>query len=117
MSKTQPIIPCDDRCMFAKGDDCDCYCGGANHKQGFRLPAHMREQHRTRVGRRIMLLNPGTPDFVAARNVLRMRDKLGMSQRDIAAELNVSPPTVRRMITRYLHTLAAMDAQKAARAA
>lgn len=26
---------CDDRCMYAKGPDCVCSCGGANHGRGF----------------------------------------------------------------------------------
>ena len=29
------VIPCDDRCMFAKHEDCDCECQGVNHQQGF----------------------------------------------------------------------------------
>lgn len=109
MSKaTDFIVPCDDRCMFAKGDDCDCYCGGKNHKQGFRLPAHQREVHRTRAGRRIALLTPGTRDFIQAARVLHLREVEGMTQKDIAASLHMSAPTVRRMITRYLHTMAAL---------
>ena len=26
---------CDDRCMYAKGWDCTCSCGGANHGRGY----------------------------------------------------------------------------------
>jgi hypothetical protein len=28
---------CDDRCMYAKGPDCVCSCGGANHGKGYAL--------------------------------------------------------------------------------
>jgi DNA-directed RNA polymerase sigma subunit (sigma70/sigma32) len=106
---TDLIIPCDDRCMFAKGDDCDCECGGKNHKQGFRLPAHQREVHRTRAGRRIALLTPGTKDYQMAARWLDLRDNDGWTQKEIAHQFNVSAPTVRRLITRLLHTLAAME--------
>lgn len=27
--------PCDARCMYATGEDCECSCGGANHRCGF----------------------------------------------------------------------------------
>lgn len=101
------IIPCDDRCMFAKGDDCDCECQGKNHKQGGKLTAAQREIVRTKAGRRVKPLTPGTPDFKLAARILRMRDKQGMTQKDIAVEMRMSAPTVRRLITRYLLTVAA----------
>lgn len=28
---------CDDRCMYAKGPDCVCSCGGKNHGRGYAL--------------------------------------------------------------------------------
>jgi len=115
--KPEPIVPCDDRCMFAKGDDCDCYCGGKNHKQGFRLPAAQREAHRTKAGRRIALLTPGTREFIQAARILHLRDVEGMTQKDIAEALHISAPTVRRIITRYLHTLAAFGMKAPSKAA
>lgn len=27
-------VPCDYRCMFARGHDCECSCGGKNHGRG-----------------------------------------------------------------------------------
>jgi hypothetical protein len=101
------IIPCDDRCMFAKGDDCDCECGGKNHKQGHKLPAHQREILRTKAGRRVKYLTPGTGDFRFAETLYARRQE-GMTKREIAAELKVSAPTVRRYLTRFMLTMAAL---------
>ena len=106
-STATAIIPCDDRCMFAKGDDCDCECGGKNHKQGHKLPAHQREIIRTKAGRRVKYLTPGTRDFRFAESLYAMRQE-GMTKKDIAAEMKVSAPTVRRMLTRFLLTMAAL---------
>lgn len=107
------IVPCDDRCMFAKHDDCDCVCGGKNHMKGNMLTAVQREIPRTRVGRRIPILTQGTTDWNLAWAMLEMRDEEGMTQRDIAAEMGVSAPTVRRLIKSLMFTLAAAEAQQA----
>lgn len=32
--KYNPDHQCDDRCKFAKGNECTCSCGGANHGRG-----------------------------------------------------------------------------------
>jgi len=101
------IIPCDDRCMFAKGDDCDCECGGKNHKQGHKLPAHQREIIRTKAGRRVKHLTPGTYDFRLAETMYARRQE-GMTKKDIAAEFVCSAPTVRRLITRFMLTMEAL---------
>ena len=108
------IVPCDDRCMFAKHDDCDCVCNGANHQKGHMLTAVQREIPRTRVGRRIPILTPGTPDWNTAWTMLEMRDDEGMTQKDIAVEMCVSAPTVRRLIKSLVFTLAAAEAQAVA---
>lgn len=105
---TPLIIPCDDRCMFAKGDDCDCECGGKNHKQGHKLTASQRAIVRTKAGRRVKHLTPGTQEFKLAARIVAMRNVDGMTRKDIAAELGVSAPTVRRLITRYLLTAEAL---------
>lgn len=112
------IIPCDDRCMFAKEDECDCQCGGMNHQKGNLLTAVQREIPRTRVGRRIPILTPGTPEWDTAWAMYEARED-GDTQKDIAAEFGVSAPTVRRMIKSLLFTIAAAEAQmeKAAAAA
>jgi len=34
---------CDDRCVYARGDDCECQCGGRNHGAGW---AEMMDQLR-----------------------------------------------------------------------
>jgi hypothetical protein len=106
-STATAIIPCDDRCMFAKGDDCDCECGGKNHKQGHKLPAHQREIVRTKAGRRVRYLTPGTKDFAFAAHLASLREQ-GMTKKDIAEQMGVSAPTVRRFITRYVLTMAAL---------
>jgi hypothetical protein len=33
--KIETRCPCDDRCTSAKGPNCDCQCGGANHGAGW----------------------------------------------------------------------------------
>lgn len=117
-TNTQPIIiPCDDRCMFAKADECDCECGGKNHKQGHKLTASQREIVRTRAGRRVKHLTPGTQEFTFAARILDLRDNDGWTQKEIASHFHVSAPTVRRLITRYLLTLAAMGQQETSKAA
>jgi hypothetical protein len=105
------IVPCDDRCMFAKSDDCDCQCGGVNHKQGSKLTAVQRTIPRTRVGRRIPVLTQGTWEWDLAWAAYEMREEQGMTQREIAAEMLVSAPTVRRMIKSVLVTLEIAEAQ------
>jgi len=101
------IIPCDDRCMFAKGDECDCECGGKNHQQGGKLTASQRTIVRTKAGRRVKHLTPGTFDFRLAESLYAMRQE-GMTKKDIAHEANVSAPTVRRLLTRFELTMAAL---------
>jgi len=107
------IIPCDDRCMFAQGDDCDCVCQGVNHKRGKELTAVQREIPRTRAGRRIPILTPGTAEWDLAWAMYDRRED-GDTQREIAADMGVSGPTVRRLIKSLLYTLAAAEAQAAA---
>lgn len=102
MSKaTKTIVPCDDRCMFAKGDECDCVCEGKNHQQGHRLTAAQRTIVRTKAGRRVSPLKPRTDDYRLGREMYRMHED-GLTKREIAAAYKVSAPTVRRYITRYL---------------
>lgn len=110
------IVPCDDRCMFAKGDDCDCTCNGANHKKGTMLTAVQRQIPRTKAGRRIPVLTPATPEWDAAWTAYEMREDEGMTQKDIAAEMGVSGPTVRRLIKSLLYTLAIAEQQAEAHA-
>lgn len=107
------IIPCDDRCMFAKGDDCDCECGGKNHQKGSMLTAVQREIPRTVAGRRIPLLTPGTPEWDIAWAMYEARED-GDTQKDIAIDFGVSGPTVRRMIRSLLFTIATAKAQQQA---
>lgn len=111
------IVPCDDRCMFAAGDECDCQCGGANHQQGSKLTSVQRQIPRTRVGRRIPVLTQGTPEWDLAWTALEMRDDEGLTQKDIALEMGMSAPTVRRLIKSLLVTLAIAEAQQEAAAA
>lgn len=106
-STATAIIPCDDRCMFAKGDDCDCECGGKNHKQGHKLPQHQREILRTKAGRRVKYLTPATSEFAFAAHLHSLREQ-GMTKKDIAEQMHVSAPTVRRYITRFELTMAAL---------
>lgn len=106
------IVPCDDRCMFAKHEDCDCVCGGMNHQKGALLTSVQREIPRTRVGRRIPLVTPGTPEWDTAWAMYEARED-GDTQRDIAVAFGVSAPTVRRMIKSLLFTLAIAEAQQA----
>lgn len=110
------IIPCDDRCMFAKDEECDCQCGGKNHQRGHLLTPAQREIHRTRVGRRIPMLTPGTPEWDTAVAMYEAREE-GDFQCDIAEAFGVSAPTVRRMIKSLLFTLAIAEEQEATVAA
>ena len=107
------IIPCDDRCMFAKGLDCDCECGGKNHQKGNLLTAVQRAIPRTKAGRRIPLLTQGTPEWDIAWAMYEARED-GDTQADIAVEFNVSAPTVRRAIRSLMFTIATVEAQAAA---
>ena len=36
---------CDARCYDAKGPDCDCCCGGANHGKGLQAAQAWAEEH------------------------------------------------------------------------
>jgi hypothetical protein len=110
------VIPCDDRCMFAKHEDCDCQCQGVNHMRGHLLTAVQREIPRTRVGRRIPVLTPGTPEWDTAWAMYERRED-GDYQCDIADDFGVSAPTVRRMIKSLLFTLAIAEAQQVEAAA
>ena len=109
------VIPCDDRCMFAKHEDCDCVCGGKNHQRGHLLTSVQREIPRTRVGRRIPVLTPGTPEWDTAWAMYEAREE-GEYQCDIAVAFGVSAPTVRRMIKSLLYTMAIAEAQTLAAA-
>lgn len=104
------VIPCDDRCMFAKHEDCECECQGANHQRGHLLTALQREMPRTSAGRRIPVIVPGTPEWDLAWAVYERREE-GETQKDIAAELGVSAPCVRRLIRSLMFTLALAEAQ------
>lgn len=105
------IIPCDDRCMFAQEDECDCQCNGANHQKGNLLTAVQRAIPRTRVGRRIPILTPGTADWDTAWAMYEARED-GETQKDLAATFGVSAPTVRRMIKSLLFTISIAEAQE-----
>lgn len=109
---TATVIPCDDRCMFAKNEDCDCVCGGKSHQRGHLLTAVQREIPRTRVGRRIPVLTPGTPEWDTAWAMYEAREE-GDYQCDIAEAFGVSAPTVRRLIKSLLFTIAIAEAQQA----
>jgi len=105
------IIPCDDRCMFAKEAECDCECGGKNHQQGERLTKVQMFQPRTDAGRKIKTIAPGTPEWDQAVKFLELRDVEGMSQKDIAAQFHVSAPVVRRAIRSLTWSLAVAEQQ------
>lgn len=107
------IIPCDDRCMFAKLDECDCACGGVNHQQGSKLTAVQREIPRTRVGRRIPLVTPNSAAWDSAWAMYELREDEGYTNREIASEFGVGAATVRRAIKSLLTTLAIADTQAA----
>lgn len=34
LTKTKAAVPCDSRCVFARGPSCDCQCRGENHGSG-----------------------------------------------------------------------------------
>lgn len=110
------VIPCDDRCMFAINEDCDCQCGGKNHQKGNLLTAVQRAIPRTKAGRRVPILTQGTPEWDAAWAMYEARED-GDTQKDIAEDFGVSAPTVRRMIKSLLFTIAAAEAQQAETAA
>lgn len=110
------VIPCDDRCMFAKHEDCDCVCQGKNHQRGWMLTKEQRTIRRTYAGRRIRLFAPGTPEWDLAWAVYERRED-GETQKEIAADLGMSAPCVRRMIRSLLFTLATVEAQAEARSA
>jgi hypothetical protein len=35
----RPESPCDDRCVYAKGNLCECSCGGKNHGKNYEVGA------------------------------------------------------------------------------
>lgn len=106
------IIPCDDRCMFAKHEDCDCQCGGANHQRGNMLTAEQRKVQRTEAGRRVALFAPATPAWDVAWAMQEMEDE-GETRKDIAAAFGVSQPVVRRTLRSLQATLATAEARTA----
>lgn len=106
------IIPCDDRCMFAKGDDCDCECQGRNHKQGHKLTSVQMYVPRTDAGRAIKTLARNTPDWKRAVKWLKLRDEEGLTQKEIAEAAGVDAATVRRAIRSLTWTLALSAAQE-----
>lgn len=95
------FVPCTDECMFAKGEDCDCHCGGTNHRVGTfgLLPAELLVITRTRAGRRITPILLGDEEYNLA-VIFTMEHDEGATKREIAAAYGVSQPTVRRYITR-----------------
>jgi len=107
------ITPCDDRCMFAEGTECDCECQGKNHQQGSRLTAVQMFVPRTPAGRRIKTMARNTAEFRQAVRWAKMRDVKGMTQKDIAAAEGVSAPCVRRALRGLAWTLALTEAQQA----
>lgn len=100
------IVPCDDRCMFAKLDDCDCVCQGVNHKRGGELTEEQRTIARTPKGRRIRVLEPGTEAFKVAAELTALYETGGYTREELAQEYGVSDTTVRRNIQRYVATAA-----------
>lgn len=104
------IVPCDDRCMFSKHDDCECECGGKNHGKGAMLTAQQRKVVRTSAGRRIATVVPGTPEFDLAVAALEMREA-GLTNRAIAEEMGVGAATVRRLVRSLLVTQALVTAK------
>lgn len=104
------IIPCDDRCMFAVGDFCDCQCQGENHRRGHELASVQRAIPRTLAGRRIPMLTTGTPEWDTAWAMYEARED-GIMQKDLAVAFATSPSTVRRLIKSLLFTIAAAEAQ------
>jgi len=103
---TTIIIPCDDRCMFAKLDDCDCECQGVNHKRGGELTEEQRTIVRTPKGRRIRPLEPGSWEYATARELFETYEGGGVTREELAAEYGVSDTTVRRYQRRYELTVA-----------
>jgi predicted DNA-binding protein (UPF0251 family) len=108
------IIPCDDRCMFAEGTECDCECGGKNHQQGHRLTAVQMYQPRTQAGRAIQPLVRNSAEYKRAVKWLRLREEEGMTQKEIAEQAGVSAPCVRRALRQLAWTLALTIAQQQA---
>jgi hypothetical protein len=94
---TQPFIPCDDSCMFAKGNDCECPCGGVNHQVGTKglMPTAHAYVYRTTAGRRI---NPALGDKAELAEWMRAQEEGGMTRKEIAKAAKVSASTVRRLI-------------------
>lgn len=103
------VIPCDDRCMFAKSDYCDCECEGRNHQQGHRLTDEQRTILRTKAGRRIPVLTPGTADWNDAR-AIRALEEAGLTRKEIAAEFGCSQPVIRRLARSLEATEALIEA-------
>lgn len=103
MTTSLPVdfAPCTDECMFAKLDECDCHCGGTNHRVGTAglIPAELMVITRTRAGRRITPILPGDAEYDLAVLFTEMHDE-GTTKREIASTFSVSGPTVRRYITR-----------------
>ena len=107
---TTTIVPCDDRCMFATGFECDCQCQGVNHQRGGELSSVQRAIPRTVAGRRIPILTAGTPEWDTAWAMYEARED-GTMQKDLAVAFGTSPSTVRRLIKSLLFTIAAAEAQ------
>jgi len=40
---------CDARCYEAKGDLCECCCGGMNHKKGLQVAMEQTQEHAKRL--------------------------------------------------------------------
>jgi hypothetical protein len=112
---TKFVIPCDEDCMFAAGDECNCACEGRNHQAGNLLTQAQRKVVRTKAGRRVTPFTPNTADWKWAREMYQQHEA-GITKKDIARWHGVSQPTVRRFITRYLLTEALLAKQAKAAA-
>jgi hypothetical protein len=97
------FLPCQDACMYANGDDCECYCNGENHRVGTNglIPVEFNMVTRTQAGR---LINPTFPNATQAENAEWMlaQHDAGMPRSEIAKLSGVAPATVRRYIARLL---------------
>ncbi len=100
----EDLIYCDDRCLFAKNNDCDCtICNGLSHRKGWEI-ADLPPAIRTAAGRRVPLLRAGTREFQDAEKVYKMTQD-GFTRREVAEIYFVSISTIRRMIRSYLASI------------
>jgi hypothetical protein len=50
---------CDARCYGAKGDDCNCVCGGENHGKGFDAAMKNTQDRGEEMAENFRAINPG----------------------------------------------------------